>query len=415
MSETRDVATRVLLGFAAFAHAAGGLAYALSQPRGFSVPSAAFFEHQVLGPLVVVLALVLGFALVTRREKLAASGAAVLAGFWFVVAGFGLVTGTTSYTRLLVLPFAGAFLLLTLAHRMHRRVVFVGIPALTGALLGAGFWASAHAPRASTTPSNHSPKTGTIPEGEPAIRKDGLRVRVEGTSVVVDAGIHRAQIVPSFDYDAVADGCGLTVLDFRSAGPPAFRAGGDGERIVFAAEDADFEVFGVVEIQGTSTVRIEVSTTVRRELCAHLGSIVSMRLSRIRGSGDWLQPDEASINGIPWPSGSAGEPAHFVAFLGDELGLFRATSDEKGPFVSLGKIDEPVITASGFRIRVPSWKAQASREPSPTAGWGISQGAIEHYGDWFSWEIAATSIGRGWHTVRTAPGTYVTTILVEKL
>ncbi|MDI3285661.1 hypothetical protein [Polyangium sp. 15x6] len=415
MAKTGDEAARVLLGITAFCHAAGGFAYALSQPRGFPFPSAAFFEHQVLGPIVVVLALVLGFGLVTRREKLAAAGTAVLAGLWFVTAGFGLFTGTTSYARLLALPFAGAFVLAALAHRMHRRVVFVVLPALAGAWIGAGFWASAHAPRASTFPSTHSPKTGTIPEGEAALQKGGIHVRVDGTSIVVDAGIHQAQIVPTFDYDAVADGCGLTVLDFRSARPPAFQAGSDGERIVFAAENTDFEVFGVVELQSASTVRIEVSTTVRRELCAHLGSIVSMRLSQLRGSGAWTQHQEASINGIPWPSGSTGEPAHFVAYRGDDLGLFRATSNEKGPFVQLGKIDEPEITASGFRIRVPSWKAQASREPSPTAGWGISQGAIEHYGDWFSWEIAATSIGRGWHTVRTTPGTYVTTILVEKI
>ncbi|MDI1451003.1 hypothetical protein [Polyangium sp. 6x1] len=415
MAKTADVAARGLLGITAFCHAAGGFAYALSQPRGFSVASAAFFEHELLGPLVVVVATVLGFALVTRREKLVAAVTGAFAGFWFVVAGYGLFTGTTSYARLLVLPFAGAFLLAALAHRMHRRLVVVVLPALAGALSGAGFWASVMAPRASTFPSNHAPKTGTIPEAEPALHKGGLRVRVEGTSVVVDAGIHRAQIVPSFDYDAVADGCGLTVLDHRSARLPPFRAGRDGDRIVFAAEDADFEAFGMVEIQGASTVRIDVSTTVRRELCAHLGSVVAVRLSRLRGSGDFMQGEEASINGFSWPSGDTGEPSFFVAFRGGELGFHRATRDEKGPFTTLGTIDEPVITTRGLRLRVPSWKDQASREPSPTAGWGISQGAIEHYGAWFFWHIAATSIGRGWHTVRTAPGTYETTILVDAL
>ncbi|HVK65284.1 MAG TPA: hypothetical protein VM694_12460 [Polyangium sp.] len=414
MARTGDAAVRGLLGMTAFCHAAGGLAYALSQPRGFSVPSAAFFEHQVLGPLVVVLALVLGFALVTRREKLVAAGTAALAGFWFVVAGFGLFTGTTSYARLLVFPFAAAFLLAALAHRMHRHAVVVVIPALAGALVGAGVWASARAPRASTFPSKNTATSGTVPEGDPALRKGEFRVRVEGTSVVVEAGIHQAQIVPSFDYDAVADGCGLTVLDHRAARLPPFRAGREGDRIVFAGENADFEVFGEVEILDASTARIEVSTTVRRELCAHLGSMVSMRLSQLRGSGDGMQNPTASINGFPWPSGDAGEPAHFVAFRGDELGFHRAASDEKGPFTAIGKIDEPVITTGGFRIRVPSWKEQASREPSPTAGWGISQGSIEHYGAWFFWHIAATSIGRGWHTVRTTPGTYVTTILLEK-
>jgi hypothetical protein len=382
------------------------LAYTLLQPQGFSFLSAAFFEHQILGPLVFAVAVLLAFAVVKRRESLAAAVTAGLAGFWIVVAGFGLFTGTTDYARLLLVPFAGAFVLFGLAHRIGGRVAVLALTHLAGALLGAAFWVSARAPQASTFPTSAPPKRFSIPESEPTLQTHVVDVSIRENAVIIDAGRRRMVIVPSFEYDAVADGCGFTVLDYRSAKHPPYRAGGHQGRLVFAAENDDFQTSGRVEMQNDATVRIEVSTTVKRELCAHLGSVVSMQLPRGR---------EALINGMPWPSGGADEPAHFVAFQGGELGFYRATRDEKGPFTRLGAIDEPVITAGGFRISVPSWKDQASREPSPTAGWGISQGAIEHVGGWFFWGIASTSIGRGWHTVRTAPGTYETTILVEAL
>jgi len=412
-----DEVRRALLAITALCHAAGALAYAAVQPRGFPVLSAAFFEHQLLGPLVLALALALGFAVVKRRDTLAAVVTAVFGGFWFVVAGFGSFTGSTEYARLLLLPFAGSFLLFALAHRLRRRSIVLGA---LGALLGAGFWASALAPPASTVPSNNPPKSGPIPEAEPNLQKGALRVFVEGNSVHIEAGLRRAEIVPSFDYDAVADGCGFTVLDYRSSRLPPYRAGRDGEKLVFAAENDDFQAFGEVTIEGASTVRIEVSTTVRRELCAHLGSIVAVRLSRVRAEPYRTMlpppdPPDASINGIPWPRGVWVSPAPFVAFRGGELGFFDASYEEKGPFTWIGAIDEPVITAAEMRVRVPSWKTQASRAPSPTAGWGISQGAIERAGEWYFWGIASTSIGRGWHTVRTAAGTYETTILVEAL
>jgi hypothetical protein len=64
---------------------------------------------------------------------------------------------------------------------------------------------------------------------------------------------------------------------------------------------------------------------------------------------------------------------------------------------------DPELETPGWRIQVKGWAEQASRAPSSTAGWGISQAAIEE-GLWFS--LAAASVGRGWHAVRTAAGTY---------
>ena len=98
-----------------------------------------------------------------------------------------------------------------------------------------------------------------------------------------------------------------------------------------------------------------------------------------------------------------------VAIRGGRTELLRAASREKGPFETLGSwpVEDPVLTIGGWKVQVQGWAEQGSRDPSPTAGWGVSQAAIERVGDVYLWSLAATSIGRGWHTVRTTPGVYV--------
>lgn len=73
---------------------------------------------------------------------------------------------------------------------------------------------------------------------------------------------------------------------------------------------------------------------------------------------------------------------------------------------------DPVLEVNGWKVQVLGWADQASRAESPTAGWGVSQGAIERVGDSLFYELAATSIGRGWHTVRIAPGTYLLEVVL---
>lgn len=394
-----------LLFVTAVAHAAGSALYGWIQPRGFSPFSPAFFEHELLGPIVLAISIAAAYSIARRRAALARAALGAIAGSWLVVAGFGLFTGTTRFALLLALPFTGAIVLLAAA-RFMLPAQGSGLLAGTalGAALGAGFWASALAPAASTRPAGEMLAAASIPEAPPILERDGLRVRVDGRRVVVEHGEARAEILPGFDYDAVADGGGLSVLDYRVARLPPWRAGlGDDGRIVLAAESTDFEARADIVIDGPA-VRIRATTTVKRAIAAHLGAAVAARIS-----------GPARVLGHAWPSGWV-VPSHFVAFRGDRLGFFRAARDEKGPFDRIAELppEDPVIEAGGFRIRVIGWAAQASRAASPTAGWSVSQGAIERSGDWLLWEIAATSIGRGWHTVRTAAGVYAFEVVLER-
>ena len=75
---------------------------------------------------------------------------------------------------------------------------------------------------------------------------------------------------------------------------------------------------------------------------------------------------------------------------------------------------DPVIASDGWMAQVRGWAAQSSLDESPTAGWGVSQAAIERLGLMVIWSLASTSIGRGFHTVRTGPGTYVLEIVLSR-
>lgn len=167
----------VLLGGIALCYVAGAFAYTVVQPRGFVLASRAFFEHQLLGPVFLVLAFLLGIGLVRRWEKLVITGTSAIAGFWFVVAGIGLFTGTTFYARLFALPFAGACVLCAIiCYRSRRRFGLFFMSLLVGVLFGTAFWASVRAPRASTFPSSNTPRSGSsIPETEPALENGALR------------------------------------------------------------------------------------------------------------------------------------------------------------------------------------------------------------------------------------------------
>ena len=73
------------------------------------------------------------------------------------------------------------------------------------------------------------------------------------------------------------------------------------------------------------------------------------------------------------------------------------------------------------RLTFESWAAQASVEPSPTAGWGVTQNDVELLESSAAGQsalflsLAATSIGRGWDTVGHAAGTYRNVIRLEPL
>lgn len=119
-----------------------------------------------------------------------------------------------------------------------------------------------------------------------------------------------------------------------------------------------------------------------------------------------------------------GRPARLAYRTASRFIVVEAHSGEKGPFRELasGSLQphEPIRLFLEDEDReigtvtFDDWAVQASIEPSPTAGWGLPQNAIEFQlkGDapsdsaniWLT--LAATAVGRGWDTVGHLPGTY---------
>ena len=119
-----------------------------------------------------------------------------------------------------------------------------------------------------------------------------------------------------------------------------------------------------------------------------------------------------------------GRPMRFAYFDGTHVRVVEATSGEKGPFRTL--CAAPHRREDALRVGLRSrgidvaqvvlhdWSLQASTEPSPTAGWGVPQNAIELFregntlagGIELNVVLAATGVGCGWDSVGHAPGVY---------
>jgi hypothetical protein len=135
-----------------------------------------------------------------------------------------------------------------------------------------------------------------------------------------------------------------------------------------------------------------------------------------------------SFSPAPEPRLEAPPPtaAARFAYL-DEGGTFhvmQASTGRRGPFVGLAagrmaRSDRLVLTLYDmdrpvFAITFEDWARQASTQPSPTAGFGVTVNSIqlERGGDGddapvaITLSLAATTIGRGTQTVGHAAGVY---------
>lgn len=172
-------------------------------------------------------------------------------------------------------------------------------------------------------------------------------------------------------------------------------------------------------------IELEAISHLPRRVDSHLNTYCQLTIAGHRRLAVSFSPcPEAriEIKPIGYPVGA---PAR-IAFIDANEGfhIVEATSGEKGPYTALagGRLkrgealtitfyddDRPI----GYLV-LDDWASQVSTAPSPTAGWGLPQNAIE-----FSLSddapasaanlfitLASTSVGRGWDSVGHAPGVY---------
>ncbi len=381
-------------------NAVGAGAYLWLQPRGFSAGSRPFLEHQVIVPAYFAVALVAA-ALPARWPAAGMIGTGALAAFWIAVSA---VAGGVSSMR----AQAGVWLVLLCAigggalvlRRSVREADGARAPVLgagAGVAFAAAFLFCAWAPPSTTRPLG-GPVPGVRPPGGPEGPGDRFRVSIRDRWVVIERDGDQVLVDPGFEFDAASRSGFWTVFDSRSLRLPAWKAQPrDGVALVLVARADPIETSVRVWVE-SDEVHLRAVTSLREEVSSHLSSVMTI-----------YAPGPATVEDLEWPKGRTDEPAHFAAFRGGRLEFLRASRNEKGPFETLGSWEprDPLLKAGPWSLRVRGWADHASRAESPTAGWGVSQGAIERWEGAFIWSLASTSIGRGWHAVRTAPGLYV--------
>lgn len=390
-------------------HAAGAAAYWWIQPRGFSFGGRAFFEHEVIVPAVLALSFVALLEPWRPRPALIAAGA--LTGFGTAVSMGFAMTGDALPARAMFLALAGTvgvfFLLFSRVCRLGLRAGGLFGGGLAGALLGAAFIFCTWAPPPSTRPSQRMGDSVRSAPGPGMVVRGGYRIRALGTKIMVEeirpgSTGGRLLVSPSFEFPAASGNGTWTLFRFRPVALPPWNVeSGEGNSLRFSASTDDIDAEGFAWVDG-GRVHLRCATTVKRDLAAHLASAARVQ----------LPPGPVVVDGIPWSEG----PVEFFAFRRGRLEFLRASAAEKGPFIPIRAWDprDPVLECGGWKVQVAGWADQASLEESPTAGWGVSQGTIERAGSEFHWSLASTSVGRGWHAVRTAAGTYVLEIILSR-
>lgn len=415
-------------------------------PAGYPVRSVPFWTNEV-APLLLL-------AWVAAAFMAAQNGQTVLyrlmlLGFpagWLAAAIAGKVAFATSARFLWLAPVAGALAMSAAVARSlwHLRsrswraaIAIVAVAAIGGAALPL----SQKAPLPSTRPLNQSPPEFTFQSRSalPETRTIGKGVMVHGGdgSLTVRAGRMTVFVHPVLTFlSRSPDGCWTLFASRADREPQPFRLDGLGEEggtLGFAYRGLGPATLFVHD-RRDGAIGLEAFTELVAPIYSHLNAFCDLEFSghqRLQLGFSPCPALRADVLPFDYPFG---RPAR-VAYL-DGSGTFHvaeATSGEKGPFHDLGMgpmersapltitvYDEgqPVL-----RVTWDDWAAQASTALSPTAGWGLPVNAIE-----FSLSadsprsmaslfmtLAGTSVGRGWHSVGHAPGTYRNRMRIEQI
>lgn len=433
------VAAAIVCGLAHAAAALGSMAFA---PWGFPALHARTAANVVL-PAVLALASGAAVAgLVRRPSAWMAPAAALWAALWCggAIAALALYTQSAARIALACALPCGAMFLLAVAVASVRALRpanprrLAAFSAL-GLLVGAAFPFTQRAGAPATRPGGPipaAPLEGPRVGDASVLVAPGVRLFDDGTVILdrVRPGSPAARIEPRLRFESRAPQGGWTLF-----APRALRA---------EPEDRDLALFGGpgrasasgtglgrwrVEARALDHRRIEIDaeTTLDRDESSHLNAWFEVRLSSAAGLRLRLDPRAGSPLEFRRWGGFLRRPAQFASLHDDgTLRVHEAARAEKGPFreIARGALarGEPLVLTierharPWMRVTLLDFASQASTDPSPTAGWGIPQNAIEWGGGggaWISASLAGTSIGRGFDTVGHAAGTYRSRVIVE--
>jgi hypothetical protein len=400
-------------------HVAGGMAALALLPRGFALVDIHFWANTFFPAAAVLLAVVaiVRIAFFGSAPTLPAALVGAAAGAWIAAAVAGLLCFPVSIT---IGRFAGAMVgglaVLGVAIFVRQKTAATVGAAILGAGIGVVLVLAQRAPEPSTRPLG-----GTLAD----VRGGPTFDDAAAGQIVFPCGKKQIRLKPLLTFLSRSPDRTWTLLappdafgarrnlTWYSSTPGGFRARylDDGETTLLAQKDKS----GVLDIDATSVLK--------QPVYSHLNTFAEIHFTwsptvAFGPTGETRFPVDASDRPIQ------------IAYLGADLvfRVVRASSDEKGPYTPiasghLGR-DEPLSIElrgddAACRIVFKDWAAQASTEPSPTAGWGLPQNAIEFFARGgegaVMLSLAETGPGRGFDSVGHAAGVYKDRIRVEPL
>ncbi len=439
------------LAVAHLAQAVGLVWWWVIMPHGFAPSCGRFWLNELAPlPLAGVSAITTVCAATGRGSAFVGAAAGACAAAWcaFGVASLVLLPDTGAPQGIATVAFAVALgsAAWTVIRAFARPLLALAPAISVGAGIGCGALLVLRAPPPSTRPHSAAlppvgPREGvpSAPRGAPLVSLGASSVEPRRGRVYAHVGPVTLEVAPVLSFDSRAPDGGWT--PFASApdraGPSRTLASSAfaESRVELSYRDDGRSTLVVVDRGHAGALDLEIQATseLPRPIYSHLNTFAELSVRGHRRLSLAFSPcPDRAVDVLPsdYPTGRPLRSAHLLA--DGRFVVVEATTGEKGPFRTLAT--GPLARAAPLTISVLDdgkpiadvqlldWAAQASTEPSPTAGWGIPQNAIE-----FSLDgdapgtsasifvtLASTSVGRGFDTVGHAAGTYRNTIRLSE-
>lgn len=415
-------------------------------PHGFAWSHPRFWANEVLPWVVVVLCVAGVYGLVSHRIALARFVMTGITATYIAAAVAGLMCFPISGRRLAVASMVFGIFLLFIGwlswRKCGRRRAAALAGTVAGVLLGIVLPVTQRGIDPATRPAEAFQQALSVKgltDRPPAVLRLADFVSLTPTSGYINAdfGHVKVGIEPLLEFTSRSPDRCWTIFAPRRYRVSLFRKltdwGYTDETATMHFSGAESSTFRV-DPPAANTLRFEANTILPVPVYSHLNSYCTMDIyghERLSLAFSPCPQDRIEVMFSQYPIGL---PAR-LAYL-DEADVFhvvQASSGEKGPFTELAKgplaRGEP-LTITLYdndspvgRITLSDFSAQASTQPSPSAGWGLPENAIEfklfadrpdaQAGIWIT--LAGTSVGRGWDSVGHAAGVYRNRIELEVL
>jgi hypothetical protein len=426
-------------------HAALAAVWWWLMPHGFPISNTRFWVNEAL-PWLTIVAVVAVIVAAQRERLVPARGTLlVIAAMWITAGVYGRGVFPVSFGMkwLLLVGLGGMFALATrdealLPARMNKAAT-VGF-LLAGVLLGGWLVRAQRSPDPSTHPIEIATpaELPAVEPGDPMPRSQFLRggdVKPSDGVLSMQRGPYVFGLLPLLNFTSRSEDRCWTCLMPAERRIPVERTLTGFARVEggvdLAYKDLGRSWLSVRDSPDAGFITLEAISKLSEQVFSHLNQSCQFQFA---GHRDLelifsTSPEQnIALTHFDYP---IGDPARFAYFEGGALRVCEAASGEKGPYKTLaqGKIargDPLTITLVDqnvkiLRVTLFDFTEEASTALSPTAGWGVSQNAIEFSLDTadksstavFFVTLAGTSVGRGWDSVGHAAGTYRNRMKIE--